>query len=272
MGRLLLLLLSLICFLYSYELKVYFIDVGEGESIFVRTPSDEKILIDTGNLITGYRVYKFLKDMGINSIDLLIVTHPHPDHMGGVFLLLQMLDVKRWCDNGQPIGGYIREDIYRWYVDLFRKGNYCVLKRGDKLKLGDVKIFVLNPENYKGNWNENSMVLKLVYKEVSFLLMGDATKITEKKLLASYGDALRSDVLKVGHHGAEDTTLREFLETVSPEYAVISINKNNIRGYPSERVLKMIRDMGIELLTTYEKGTIEIETDGKDIKVGYFSR
>ncbi len=266
MGRLYILLLSLIALLWSNELRVYFLDVGEGESVFIETPDNKRIIIDTGNLITGYRVYQFIKKKGIEEIDLLIVTHPHPDHMGGVFLLLQAIKVKRWCDNGQPINRN-NNDLYRWYKEIFRSGYYCVLKGGDILKIGGVELHILNPFDYVENWNTNSLVIKMVYKKVSFLFMGDANVRTESNLIKKYGANLRSDVLKVGHHGASDSTSEEFLKMVRPSYAVISINSNNIRGYPSEKTLKLLNDMKVKTYITYKDGTVLFVSDGERVEV-----
>ncbi len=253
-------------FLWAGELKVYFLDVGEGESIFIETPKGKKVLIDAGNIITGYRVYQFLKKEGVGEIDLLIVTHPHPDHMGGVFLILQAIKVKRWCDNGQLIDRN-GSDLYRWYKEIFRKGNYCVLKGGDILKMGGVEFYILNPFEHEGDWNTNSLVIKMRYRKTSFLFTSDANIRTENKLIERYGKNLKSDVLKVGHHGASDSTSEEFLKMVKPSYAVISINDNNIRGYPSEKTLKLLEDMNIKTYITYRDGTVLFVSDGERVEV-----
>ncbi len=266
MGRLYLFLLSLMAFLWGGELRVYFLDVGEGESVLIETPDDKRIIIDTGNLITGYRVYQFIKSKGIEEIDMLIVTHPHPDHMGGVFLLLQAIKVKRWCDNGQPINRN-NNDLYRWYEEIFRRGNYCVLKGGDILKMGGVEFHILNPFDYGGDWNTNSLVIKMTYKKVSFLFTGDADITTERKLIERYGESLKSDVLKVGHHGASDSTSKEFLKMVRPSYAVISINNHNIRGFPSDKTLKLLKDMKVKTYITYRDGTVLFISDGERVEV-----
>ncbi|EDP75588.1 ComEC/Rec2 family competence protein [Hydrogenivirga sp. 128-5-R1-1] len=267
MVRKALLLLILLVFIsHSKELRVYFIDVGEGESILVMSPSGKATLIDAGNLITGYKVLKFLKSKGINEIERLIVTHPHPDHMGGVFILLQSFDVKQWYDNGQPLEKVSCEDLYRWYGELFRRGNYGVLKAGDRWEEDGAIYEVLSPKRLNRGWNANSLVIKLTYGKVGFLFMGDANVKAEKELIGS-GTDLRSDVLKVGHHGAGDTLSEEFLRKVKPEYAVISINRKNIRGYPSKEKVELLKKYGVRLYTTYEHGTVVFSTDGNKIEV-----
>ncbi len=271
MGGLFLLALSLNLLVFASVLEIYFIDVGEGESIYIETPDGSRILVDTGNLITGYRVYRFLKRKDVNKLDLLIITHPHPDHMGGSFWLLQALKVKKRCDNGQPLGKYIEQDIYKWYEELFRRGNYCTLKRGDKLNFGEVSFYILNPGSYYENWNSNSLVIKIVYRDTSILLMGDATKSTERELIKIYGEFLKSDLLKIGHHGAEDATSIEFIDLVAPKYAVISIDKDNSKGYPSPNTINLLNRKGIKVYKTYEEGTITFISDGASLKVGDFS-
>ncbi|WP_457638823.1 ComEC/Rec2 family competence protein [Persephonella sp.] len=246
------------------ELDIFFIDVGEGEAILIATPEKEHILVDAGNLITGYSVLKFLKEKSINTLDKLIITHPHPDHMGGVFNVLPYIKVKNKHDNGQSLTTANCSDMYRWYSDIFRTGSYKPLKKGESFTFGDVKFEVLSPEKLTSDWNESSLVIRVKYKKVKILLTADANKKTEKYLLKTYHD-LKADLFKVGRHGAEDVLLEDFLEKVNPKYAVISINKGNVRGHPSERVVNMLKNKGIKLYITYRDGTIHFKSDGEKI-------
>ena len=255
---------------FAGTLKVFFLDVGEGEAIYIETPNNKKVLIDTGNLITGYKVVKFLKNRNVNKLDILIITHPHPDHMGGIFHVLQYLKVNTCYDNGQSLSQENNNSIFRWYQELFRTKNYRVLRASDKILLGKVSINILSPEKFTSNWNENSLVIKITYGLTSFLLMGDANINIERELLKK-GINLKADVLKVGHHGANDASSKEFIEAVSPKYAVISINKHNIRGYPSEKVIERLKGMGIEVFFTYRDGDILFESDGKNVIIKFLS-
>ncbi len=262
----LLLLLSIVFILSGKELKVYFLDVGEGESSLIITPEGKSILIDAGNVVTGFRVVEFLKKQKISTLDAVIITHPHPDHMSGIFAVASLINIKKKYDNGQPFENSQCPDIMRWYTEFFRKGDYNVLKRGESLQIGSVELKVLNPEKPDSDWNSNSLVILLTYGSTRFLFMGDAPIKVERELLRR-GDPVSADVLKVGHHGASDVLSSDFLNRVNPTFAVISINKNNIRGYPAKSVLRKLRNRGIGTYLTYQHGTVLFTSDGEGLRV-----
>ena len=240
-------------------LKIHFIDVGEGDSIFIEAPNGKAALIDAGNLISGFRVTKYLKKNAIKNLEYLIFTHPHLDHIGGAFFVLQMFEVRNIYDTGEDLSVLSRSsDIYRWYEKLTRKRkNYRILKAGDKLSLGEVKLKVLWPPHpfALSDFNGNSLVIMLKYNRFSCLLTGDLNSVAEKKLLD--GDIiLKADVLKVGHHGAKDASSEEFLNIISPCIAIISVNAENVRGYPSEAALKRLKKVGSQIYRTDKNGDI----------------
>lgn len=251
-------------------LYITFLNAGEGEAIYLETPTEDRILIDTGNPMTGYRVVDFLRARGVKSINALFITHPHPDHMGGIFQILPAFDIKAIYDNGQPIPDSFDCDIYRWYGEVVRKGkvkrvNYSPVRAGYPFQYGDVRIEVLWPDRPASpDWNTNSLVLKVIYGKVTLLLMGDANKSVEKQLLDS-GANLRANVMKVGHHGAIDATSEDFLNAVSPEYAVIVVDGGNIRGYPHPEVLERLKGRDIRILMTSTHGNITLVTDGNKV-------
>lgn len=250
-------------------LNIDFIDAGEGDSILIRTPHGKNILIDTGNLITGYKVLGYLRKRDVHSLDYLILTHPHPDHIGGVFIIAQMMKAAKIYDNGYDLGG-ATDDLYRWYCELIRdRTEYAVLQAGDILKVDGVVLSLLWPYMDSGlsGFNENSLVIGLEYKGFRCLLMGDATIPVEKELLAKKKD-LKADILKVGHHGHSDASSGEFLESVSPRIAIISVNKENIRGYPSKNVIRDLEALGIKVYRTDEDGgiSVDVKRDG-DFKI-----
>lgn len=243
-------------------LTVFFLDVGEGEAIYLETPGNKRILVDAGNLITGHRVVTFLEERGIKKLDALIITHPHPDHMGGVFHIIQHMDVKKLYDNGQTLN--VRDDLYRWYRELYRRKNYKALRAGDHIKEGEVLLEVLWPEMLTSDWNTNSLILKIVYGETSVLLMGDAHVKVEAELIKN-GTHFKADILKLGHHGAEDSSSEVFLNAVSPEFAIISTDKNNLREYPAPDVINRLFNRGIKVFFTYRDGNIIFSSNGERV-------
>ena len=241
--------------------RIHFINVGEGDSILLET-QEKTALIDTGNLISGPRIVKYLKEKGIEKLDYLIITHPHPDHIGGVFFILPMLKVEKIYDNGQDLGGVRKvSPIYRWYEDLVRKRkNYAVLISGDTLTLGSLTLEVLWPPGVPTSSDFNAFSLVMMLREDGFscLLTGDLTASGERELLKRQVN-LKADVLKVGHHGAEDATTEEFLEAVSPGIAVVSVDKDDFWGYPSARVLERLEKAGVKVYRTDRDGGIVLK-------------
>lgn len=238
--------------------RIHFINVGEGDSILLEIEG-KSALIDTGNLVSGPRLVKYLKEKGIEKLDYLILTHPHPDHIGGVFFILPALKVEKIYDNGQDLAGVRKSGaIYRWYEDLVRKRkNYAVLISGDSLSLGSLTLEVLWPPEAPTSSDFNAFSLLIMVKGGGFscLLTGDLTAAGERELLKREVN-LKADLLKVGHHGAEDATSEEFLEAVSPAIAVISVDKDNFWGYPSARVLERLKKAGVKVYRTDREGDI----------------
>ena len=246
-------------------LKIHFIDVGEGDSILIEAPNGETALIDAGNLITGSKVVRYLSNNNIYDLDHFILTHPHLDHIGGTFYILQMIKVKNIYGNGEDLLALTkRSDVYRWYDDLVRKSNkYSVLEAGDSLALGEVKLKVLWPSKpfVFSDFNANSLVIVVEYRTLACLLTGDLTAPAEAELLKKESH-LGASILKVGHHGSADASSKEFLKAVLPKISVISVNKDNIRGYPSGEVIQRLEKISSEVYRTDINGDIIIQTEG----------
>ncbi len=245
-------------------LEVTFLDVGEGEAVYIRTPDGKSLLVDAANPATAEHIVRFLNSRGVDTLQAVLITHPHPDHMGGIFQLLSTFRVKRVYDNGQPIDDMPRCDIYRWYKERVRAlPHYRRLGAGNTLRYGNVTVEVLWPVELRtGGWNQNSLVLKISYSGRVFLLMGDTDEKVEAALIERES-SLEADVLKAGHHGSEGTLSERFLREVLPSYTVISINRDNLRGYPSKKVLKRLDEMKITTLITYRDGNISFLVDEK---------
>ncbi|MBL7663224.1 MBL fold metallo-hydrolase [bacterium] len=239
------------------ELKIHFFDVGEGDAALLSF-DDRHYLIDTGNAKSIYSLAGKL-DKITDQLAGIIITHLHQDHLGGFFYLYEKFNRPFVFDNGAAIPGI--EEPYRWYAELARKTNprnYRALTRGDKINLGAINLEVLVPtlERFPGDdWNENSLVIRLQYGKFCALLMGDALIATEKFLL-EHEASLKCDLVKLGHHGSKYTGDQDFITAVSPQYAVLSVNQDNVREYPSSEVLERWKLSGSKLLRTDLNGDI----------------
>ena len=248
-------------------IEIHFVDVGQGDAILIKVPNGENILIDTGNLSAGYKLEKYLKDHGVFTLSALIITHMHPDHVGGVFGILPDIGAEKMYDNGakSPNNEFWHEYI-NFIGDL--RLDRGILKSGSTLSFGALKLLVLSPSKpLSGNLNADSIVIRISYGDVKILLMADANMKVEEKLIKEGNVNLASQVLKVGHHGATDATSEAFLGQVDPEIAVISVGRSNRYGYPSGEIIKRIQDRGIRLFRTDVRSSIVISSDGENIGV-----
>jgi len=238
--------------------SIHFIDVGEGDCILIKTSTNRCSLIDAGNLKSGHLLSGYLESLNISAIDYFIVTHPHPDHFSGAFFILPQFNTKNILTNGQDFSGLIASsDLYRWYNDLLSSSKKITeVRKGESFILDDLKFRVLWPaEPDKGSYNDNSMVLMLEYKNFKCLLMADATHVADSSILGNKKN-YDVDILKVAHHGHTDGTSLEFLESISPEYSVITVDRKNRNGYPSKEVVGRLLKNGSKVLRTDQNGTI----------------
>ena len=274
-GLIVLSLISLIIIVQVFypvdDLKVNFINVGEGDCILIEAPGKTNILIDGGGTplsdfdVGSKIVVPYLRRKGINEIDLLILTHPHIDHLEGVLPVLEELKVDAVLDSG------LNCDLseYEEFISAIQaKGiPYHKAKAGDNIIFNNsLEIFLLNPlydsDSYdESDFNNASIVVKLFYKDADFLFSGDIEESAEKKLLV-WQNILQSDILKVGHHGSSSSTTLEFLDKVNPSIAVITVGKNNF-GHPSQKIIERLEDKNIQIYRTDKDGTIVIRTNGQ---------
>jgi len=254
-------------FLVEKELNITVIDVGQGDSIFISTPSDKKILIDGGNGYAGRCVVlPFLRKSGVNKLDVVILTHPHSDHVGGFKEILSQIKVDLVLDSGQAH----TSNYYMNFLKLIEKNKikYKVARAGDTLDFYDgVTADILGPFDpllvgTNSDLNNNSIVLKLGYDKFSMLFTGDLEEAGEKRLITN-GANLNSDVLKVGHHGSKTSCSKEFLDRVRPEAAVISVGAKNKFGHSSMSVIDNLKFIGAKVFRTDNDGSIIIKTNGK---------
>ncbi len=241
------------------ELRVSFIDVGQGDSEFIELPNGETLLIDAGTNETGADVVSYISSLGYTSIDYVVGTHPHEDHIGGLDDVIRTFDVESVYMPKVTADTKTFEDV----LDAVDEKGLTIntAKAGVTLVDGDglsVKMLAPVLDEYD-NTNDYSAVIRIVYDDTSFIFMGDAEQYAEDLIT---GD-VDSDVLKVGHHGSSTSTGEAFLERVSPSYAVISCGLGNSYGHPHTETIEKLG--GIPVFRTDEMGTIVATSDGSEI-------
>jgi competence protein ComEC len=242
-------------------LKVHFIDVGYGDSMLVQTPEEKNILIDGGDESSGKKVAKYVKKQKVKKLDIVFVTHYHDDHLEGLFYVVKKIKASRVISNldVSKYNGY-----FLFYKLLEEKGvPYSVMKKGEKIKdIGGVSISAFNPDVFSGNANNDSLVLKIVYGQTSFLMPGDIGQARCESLAEEYKDALKADVLKSPHHGKSGMGI--FLDNVMPDIVVVSTGVSEW-GWPYKEVLDGYKERNIKVFRTDEDGTVVIVSDGRNV-------
>lgn len=246
------------------DLVVHFIDVGQGDSELIQY-GGKNMLIDAGTIDAGPTVSAYLKAHGVSTIDVLVSTHPHEDHIGGLLTVLNDFPVKVVYDSGVPYTTQTYED----YLTLIDRKNikYKVPEPGDQIDFAPgVTVQVLAVGGNYEDLNDKSIVLKVTYGSTSFLFMGDAGFDVESSLLKS-GYNLGSDVLKVGHHGSKTSSGTSFLKAVSPKYAVIEVGAGNPYGHPTQAAVGRLEAAGATVYRTDYDGSVVMTSDGQGIVV-----
>ena len=246
----------------SGKLKVHFIDVGQADSILIEQDS-KYMLIDAGNNGDGKLVKNYLIEEGVKTLEYVIGTHPHEDHIGGLDYVINDFNINKIY---LPKATSTTKTFQDVVVAIKNKGmKVAVPKPGDSFNLGSAKCTILAPNSSDySSLNNNSVVIKLEFGGNSFLFTGDAESISEKEILDK-GFNVSADLLKVGHHGSRTSTTDEFLSKVNPKYAVISCAAENDYGHPHKEIISKLKIKIIPIYRTDELGTIIATSDGKTI-------
>lgn len=249
------------------KLKVAFLDVGQGDAIFIEAPNGNQILIDGGSNKAVLSQLSKVMPFYDRSIDVVMMTHPDSDHVNGLVDVMRRYEVGVFVDSGPESDN----PAYKEVEDIAAAGDTKSLDviRGYRINLDEgVYLDILSPplagENFKDN--DGSLVARLVYGNTSFLLTGDMEKNMERFLVAG-GANIKSDVLKVGHHGSRTSTSEAFLGFVSPQYTVISAGANNRYGHPHKEALELLNKFKTQILRTDLEGAILMLSDGENITI-----
>ena len=250
------------------KLTVAFLNVGQGDSIFIESPTGTQILIDGGINDGVLRELGKQMDFSDRYIDMVMATHPDMDHIGGLVGVIERFD----------IGSYVESDVshdsavYDVLHSVVESKNMTphLVSRGEKYDLGGgVILDILFPDRSVKEVESNmtSIVARLTYGETSFLFTGDSPQTIEEYLISLDGEGLDVDVLKLGHHGSKTSTGEDFLSITSPDYSIISAGFDNKYGHPNKEVTDMLDRFDIKYLNTADVGTIVFESDGKDLRL-----
>ena len=243
------------------ELQVYFLDVGQADSILIKS-NNEYMLIDGGNNNDGPLLVKYFPSLGIKEFKYIVGTHPHEDHIGGLDDVIKNFTI----DNIYIPDAMTTTKTFEDLLDSIDEKNltYKVPKINSTFPLGNANLKVIYTGTDTSDLNNTSIVLKLTYQDISILLTGDATSETEKKIL---NKDINSTVLKVGHHGSKYSSTESFLKKVNPKYAIISVGKNNIYNHPAPTTINKLEKLNTKIYRTDQDGTILLETNGHNIDI-----
>jgi competence protein ComEC len=250
----------------SGDLRAYFFDVGQGDASAILI-KDKVILIDAGEVDQGERVVGNLKNLGVTKIDLLVATHPHSDHIGGMQAVLAAFPVDRALDSGLSSSS----SLYEHFLETLdrKKIPAMTAESGQTIDIDpSFRILVLSPPEEKigDDLNTNSIVLRISSGTLNLLYTGDATTIAEE-VMENAGYPLDAQILKVGHHGSSSSGSAAFISLVRPEHAVISLGNDNPYGYPHREPLQRLQDAGSVISRTDRDGTVLVRSNSETYSV-----
>lgn len=246
---------------------VYYLDVGQSDCSVV-VCDGEVMVIDTGSYPQLVDIQEVLYALEVETIDYLVVTHQHDDHMSGAERLIEHYDVENIIMPRLSEENMVESETYDRLMHAITEFNVnpLVAQNLDSFNLGGAMIDILAPQKQYKELNNMSIVMKITYGETSFLFQGDAESQVEKDLLFSDYD-LTADVLKLGHHGSKTASTEKYLDAVNPKFAIVSCGQGNSYGHPRVSVMEYLVERDIKYYITVDNGDITVASDGKNIEV-----
>lgn len=246
------------------DLDVHFLDVGQGDAALILTPEGKAMLIDTGEASEKEFIIEYIRSANIETLDYLVLTHPHTDHMGGASAILEAFDVKTVM---MPDAESNTTTFLRLLETIDNENcNVIIPKVKDTYNLGTAIITCLGPVTQYEDLNDMSLVLRLDYGSTSFLFTGDAEAPAEQDMMKAHSPmAFSADVLKLGHHGSSTSTTKAFLAAVSPTFAIASCGENNEYDHPHTEILSAMKGANVTLLRTDLDGTVILTSNGSKV-------
>jgi competence protein ComEC len=245
------------------SLKVYFLNIGQGDAIFIEAPYGNQMLIDGGADKAVLRELGKVMPFFDRSIDVVMETHPDADHIGGLPAVLNRFDVGVFLEPGVSSDNTIDEEIAR--IRETKNIESIRAREGMRINLRGGAVFDVlfpNVDVTRFETNTASIVGKLVFGSTTVMFTGDSPQSIEKYLVVRYGERLKSDILKAGHHGSRTSSSREFVESVRPQFVIISAGLNNRYGHPHAEVISLFEEKKSDIVTTAKEGTIRFVSDG----------
>lgn len=249
------------------DFLVYYLDVGQSDCTIIKS-GDMTLMIDAGTNNANFKIKESIKTLKIETIDYLVLTHPHEDHIGSASEVIDYCTVKNVIMPKLSAENMVTTYSYESLLEAIAEHNINAIaaQPGYEFDLGDATVKILAPMEQDENLNNISVVLKVVYGETSFMFQGDAEKKVENALIKTEYD-LSADILKVGHHGSNSSSVDKYLKAVSPKAAIISCGADNNYGHPHDEVLERLENNNIDYYITTLSGNITAVSDGKTIKV-----
>ncbi len=253
------------------RLHVAFLDIGQGDAIWIQAPNGKELLIDAGPDQSVLEILGKEKSFFDNTIDMILATHSDKDHIGGFPYVFDRYKIPLVIES-EISSPTITDKTFTERVTT-ESSDRLLVRTGERIILDPkygVVIDVLFPDQNTTGWetNEASVVVKITYGTTSFLLTGDSPSEVEQFLVKTYGEQLQSNVLKLGHHGSKTSSSIEFLETVQPSIAIVSAGLGNKYGHPHEEVIERAEDVHAQILETSQLGTINCYSDGQTVQCG----